>query len=97
MKFEAFLRQVQERGGFSSRDDAQRAVTATLESLRATLANGSLSDLPPELQHLISPALTTVPANQGQSDRSRNQTNNPQIANETRAASGGESTPESGQ
>lgn len=97
MEFDEFLRQVQERGTFGSPDEARRAVSATLETLRDSLANSSISSLPQEVQRILPPAMTKTSVGQWQPDLGRDQTNNPQIAGETRAASGGESTAESGQ
>ncbi len=53
MKYDEFIKEVQDRGHMESREEAQRATRATLESLSERLAGGEPQDLasqlPPEL------------------------------------------------
>ncbi len=53
MKYDEFIAQVQRRADLSSRDEADRAVRATLETLAERLAGGEAKDLasqlPPEI------------------------------------------------
>jgi uncharacterized protein (DUF2267 family) len=95
MTYQEFLSRVQQQGGLSS-EEAGRAVTATLETLRACLAEGGIDALPQEVQQLMPAELMGASA-QGGSASGGNQGANPQLAGETRPESGGESTAESGQ
>ncbi len=57
MKYDEFIKEVQTRGGMGSREEAERATRATLETLAERLAGGEphdlASQLPPELaEHL---------------------------------------------
>ncbi len=53
MKYDEFIKEVQNRGHMESREEAQRATRATLETLAERLAGGEPKDLasqlPPEL------------------------------------------------
>ena len=57
MKYDEFIKEVQTRGHIESREEAERATRATLETLAERLAGGEphdlASQLPPELaEHL---------------------------------------------
>ena len=58
MKYDEFIREVQNRGHMESREEAERATKATLEALAERLAGGEPQDLasqlPPELAEHIS-------------------------------------------
>ena len=94
MTYQEFLRRVQDQGGLSSPEEAGRAVTATLETLRACVTEGGIDALPQEVQQLLPRALVGASAQGGNASGADT---NPQLAGETRAESGGESTAESGQ
>jgi uncharacterized protein (DUF2267 family) len=49
MTFDEFIKRVQERGGFDTRDHAERATRATLAVLGQRLAGGEPSDLAAQL------------------------------------------------
>jgi uncharacterized protein (DUF2267 family) len=49
--FDEFIKQVQERGGFDTREHAERATRATLAVLSQRLAGGEPSDLASQLPH----------------------------------------------
>ena len=96
MTYQEFLRRVQDQGGLSSPEEAGRAVTATLETLRACVAEGGIDALPQEVQQLLPAGLVGASAQGGSAARA-DEGANPQLAGETRVESGGESTAESGQ
>ena len=57
MKYDEFIKQVQERGHMDSREEAEKAVRATLETLAERLRGGEAHDLasqlPPELAEYL--------------------------------------------
>ena len=57
MKYEQFVRQVEARGSFESRDHAEKAVRATLSVLGSRLSGGETQDLASQLPPEIGAAL----------------------------------------
>jgi uncharacterized protein (DUF2267 family) len=86
MQYEEFVERVRSQGRLASRDDAARAITATLAVLRETLAGDPGAGLPQEIVDMLPEAYAGVLVGA-----------NPQLANQARIESGGESTRESGQ
>ena len=97
MTYQAFLERVQARSGLASADQAERAVTAMLEALRDSLADGGIEALPQELRDLLPSGLAGAAGGQPGTIAGASDSSNPQLIGETRAESGGESTAESGQ
>jgi uncharacterized protein (DUF2267 family) len=94
MVYKEFLKRVQEQAGLSEPDQAEKVMTATLNTLQACLTSGGTDALPPEIRRLVgSKALGAL----AQAARTSETTENPQIVGQNRIESGGESTPESGQ
>jgi uncharacterized protein (DUF2267 family) len=54
--FDEFIKEVQQRGGFDTREHAERATRATLAVLGERLAGGEPSDLAAQLAELAGPA-----------------------------------------
>ena len=88
MTYQEFLSRVQDHGGLASTDEANQAVTATLETLRWCLVDGGFAALPQEIRDLLPIEMSGVGATL---------TGNPQVIGETRTESGGETTASSGQ
>ena len=97
MTYQEFLKRVQNESGLSSQDEVRRVVSATFGMLRACLAEGGIESLPQELQQLLPAELRNGFTTQQPDMATANDSANPQLAGETRAESGGESTAESGQ
>lgn len=57
MKYEQFVRQVEARGSFESRDHAEKAVRATLSVLGTRLGGGESKDLASQLPPEVGAAL----------------------------------------
>jgi uncharacterized protein (DUF2267 family) len=53
MTFDEFIRRVQERGGFETREHAERATRATLAVLGEPLAGGLAAQLPADHAGLL--------------------------------------------
>jgi hypothetical protein len=93
MTFDEFVRRVQDQAGMNSPQQARQAVTATLETLRACLADGGLEGLPSEIRQKVGMLGGAGLPGQPQAAASAN----PQMVGQERVESGGESTAESGQ
>ncbi len=94
MLYDEFLKRVQSQAGLSAPDQAERVVTATLQTLQACLARGGTDALPPEIRRMVGwEALNAM----AQAGTTADDSSNPQLEGQNRVESGGESTPESGQ
>ena len=64
MKYDEFISQVQRRAGLASREEAERATRATMETLGERLAGGEAKDLaaqlPPEIAQYLEQAYTGI-------------------------------------
>ncbi|HYN88038.1 MAG TPA: hypothetical protein VER55_05890 [Ardenticatenaceae bacterium] len=105
MTYEEFIERVashqaplspDQQSGLLSLEQIEFIVTAALETLRDCLAEGGVNTLPEEIRQLLPAELAGAGA-QGLDAVGTTQSENPQVIGETRAASGGESTAESGQ
>jgi hypothetical protein len=85
MEYEVFVEHVRSQGRLTSHEAAIRAITATLSTLRDVLAETGDGVVPDEIARLLPPSYGFAGSH------------NPQMANQTRIESGGESTRESGQ
>lgn len=65
VKYDEFIAQVQRRADLSTKDEAERAIRATLETLAGRLAGGEAKDLaaqlPPEIAIYLLSAIYQMP------------------------------------
>jgi uncharacterized protein (DUF2267 family) len=93
MTFDDFVKRIQQQAGLKSSEEARQAVNATLETLRACLAEGGAESLPAEVREMVGAGLVAG----GVPGQPQVASANPQIAGQDRVESGGESTASSGQ